>query len=93
VDRQLGEEIESDWGRIRDAYPDAHGCQFKRIFGAVEKTVVEVTQGMNCDLIVIGPYQKKQGSGFKARLANKVLHPLLRVPLMVAPGAVNGHRD
>lgn len=85
VDDQLAREIEEDWDRIRKAYPHASTCGFKRIFGPIEETFVEAAQSLECDLIVIGPYQKKQGKGFKARVQNKVLHPLLRVPLLVVP--------
>lgn len=85
VDDQLALEIEEDWQRIRRRYPQAADCSFKRIFGPVEETFVEAAQALGCDLMVIGPYQKKQGRGFKARVRTKVLHPLLQVPLMVAP--------
>ncbi len=90
VDQQLAEEIESDWRRIRDTYPRATACNFKRIFGPIESTIVEAAQKFSCDGIVIGPYQKKQGKGFKARIQNKILHPILTVPLIVAPGDQNG---
>jgi len=93
VDRQLAEEIEADWRRIRDTHAHADRCGFKRIFGAVEATIVEAAQSLFCDLIVIGPYQKKQGRGLKARIQNKVLHPLLSVPLLVAPGDGHGKDD
>ena len=85
VDDQLAEEIDADWRRIQQTYPQAAECDFKRVFGPIEQTFTEVAQSLDCDLIVIGPYQKKQGKGFKARVRNKVLHPLLQVPLMVAP--------
>ncbi len=85
VDEQLAAEIEEDWQRIKQTFPNADKCTFKRIFGPIEETFREVAEALACDLIVIGPYQKKQGKGFKARVRNKVLHPLLRVPLMIAP--------
>lgn len=90
VDRQLAEEIEDDWQRMRETHAEAGRCDYKRIFGPVEATIAEVAQRLSCDLVVIGPYQKKQGRGFKARLQNKVLHPLLRTPLLVAPGDLHG---
>ncbi len=93
VDRQLAEEIEEDWQRIRAAYPPAAQCHFIHIFGPVENTFTEAAAKMDCDLIVIGPYRKRQGKGFKARIQNKVLHPLLRVPLLVAPGKTDDIRD
>lgn len=85
VDTQLASEIEEDWARIRQTYALAEACTFKRIFGPVEETFVEVAHQLECDLIVIGPFQKKQGRGFKSRVQNKVLHPLLKVPLLIAP--------
>lgn len=85
VDEQLAREIEEDWGRIRRTFPRSREARFKRIFGRVEETLVEAAEKYGCDLIVIGPYQKKQGPGFKERLSNKHLHPLLSIPLLVAP--------
>ena len=85
VDDQLACEIETDWQRIRQTYPLAERSEFKRVFGPVEETFVEAARNWGCDLVVIGPYQKKQGRGFKSRIQNKRLHPLLHVPLMVAP--------
>lgn len=91
IDDQLAEEIDADWRRIKRTYPQAQEAGFKRIFGPVEQTFAEAAHKWNCDLIVVGPFQKKQGKGFKARVHNKVLHPLLHVPLMVAPGALHDH--
>jgi len=85
VDDQLSREIEADWERIRDAFPMASRLKFLKIVGPVEKTITEIAQKLKSDLIVIGPYQKKQGRGFKARLKNKHFHPLLPAPLLVAP--------
>lgn len=93
VDRQLAEEIEADWERIRRTHPQAARCDFKRIFGPVEATIAEAARRLSCDLVVIGPYQKKQGRGLKARIQNKVLHPLLSAPLLVAPGDGHGKND
>ncbi len=90
VDRQLAKEIEADWQRIRVTHDQASRCDYKRIFGPIEATIAEVAQRLSCDLIVIGPYQKKQGRGLKARIQNKVLHPLLGAPLLVAPGDRHG---
>ena len=93
VDRQLAEEIEAHWQRIRQTHRLAAACDFKRLFGPVEETFVHAAAALGCDLIVIGPYQKKQDKGFKARIQNKVLHPLLQVPLMVAPGQADDRQD
>jgi hypothetical protein len=85
VSEQLAEEIEADWQRIRDAYPVAATARFLRVMGEVEATIARVAQEQACDLIVIGPYQKKHSKGLKARMRNKTLHPLLPVPLLVVP--------
>jgi len=84
VDDQLGREIETDWARIKDTFPAASAFKFMKTVGPVEATIAEVSRKLGCDLIVIGPYQKKQGKGFKARLKNKALHPLLPAPLLIA---------
>ncbi len=84
VDGQLGMEIEEDWDRIKKTYPSAGRCKFLRVVGPVENTIAEVAAKIGSDLIVIGPYQKKQGKGFKARMKNKKLHPLLPAPLLTA---------
>ena len=85
VSDQLAEEIEADWERIRKAYPAAGEARFLRVMGPVAETIARVAEAQGCDLIVIGPYQKKHSKGLKARMQNKVLHPLLPVPLMVVP--------
>ncbi|MBL0715112.1 MAG: universal stress protein [Desulfosarcina sp.] len=85
VSNQLAEEIEADWQRIRQTYPAAAGARFLRAMGAVEETITRVAGEQACDLIVIGPYQKKHSKGLKARMKNQKLHPLLPVPLLVAP--------
>ena len=84
VDDQLSREIEADWQRIRNAFPVADQHKFLKIVGPVEKTIAEVAKKLKNDLIVIGPYQKKQGKGFKARLKNRHFHPLLSAPLLIA---------
>lgn len=81
----LGDEIQEDWARIRRTYPASEKAQFGSTVGAIEETMARAPQELGADLVVIGPYQKKQGRGFKARLANKKLHPLLTVPVMIAP--------
>jgi len=85
VDSQLALEIETDWKRIKAQYPHAENCRFLRTMGPVEETICRVAKENRCDLIVIGPFQKKQGKGFKARIKNKTFHPILTCPLLVAP--------
>jgi hypothetical protein len=85
VDNQLAREIEADWDRIRNTFPATSRLEFLKVVGPVEKTIAGVAQKLESDLIVIGPYQQKQGKGFKARIKNKHFHPLLPVPLLIAP--------
>ena len=85
VSDQLAAEIDQDWQRIRETYPGADSARFLRVMGPVEETIARVAAEQACDLIVIGPYQKKHSKGLKARMQNKTLHPLLPVPLMVVP--------
>ena len=85
VDSQLAREIEADWQRIKERYPRAENCRFIRTMGPIEETICEVAEKIACDLVVIGPFQKKQGKVFKGRLKNKTLHPILPCPLLVAP--------
>jgi nucleotide-binding universal stress UspA family protein len=84
VDSQLSQEIEADWQRIKARFPRAESCRFIRTMGPIEQTICKVAAENGCDLIVIGPFQKKQGKGFKARMKNKTFHPLLTCPLLVA---------
>ena len=84
VNDQLAREIEADWERIKNSFHRARGYKFMRVVGPVEDTIAEVAGKLNCDLIVIGAYQKKQYQGFKARIKNKKFHPLLPAPLLTA---------
>lgn len=52
--------------------------------GIVEEAITRVAAESASDLIVIGLYQKMR-SGFKARMENRKFHPLLTVPLLIAP--------
>ena len=53
--------------------------------GETYEKIVHVADDENCDLIVMGPFQKKHTRGLKARMTNKELHPLLPCPLLIAP--------
>ena len=93
VQEQLGREIEEDWQRIKDQYPDAENVNFIRVVGEIEKTIAEVAEKLESNLIVIGPrcikpkrlFSVTMEKGLAAHIANKKLHPLLPCPLMVAP--------
>jgi len=92
VEKQMREENEEDWQRIRDKYPSAAKAQFVGKVGAIEETIVSEAEKRECDLIVIGPYLKsrrlfnlKMEKGLKARIDAIKLHKLLPCPLLIAP--------
>lgn len=85
VSDQLAREIDADWARIKNIYPGAERARFLRVMGAVEATIAAVAEEQGCDLIVIGPFQKRHTKGLKARMKNDKLHPLLPCGLLVAP--------
>jgi nucleotide-binding universal stress UspA family protein len=93
VEEQMGREIEEDWQRIKVKFPAAADVRFMKVVGGIEETMAEVAEKLECDLIVIGPYQKKprrltslkMAPGLAARLSNEKLHPLLTTPLLVVP--------
>ncbi len=82
---QVSEEIREDWQRIQDSFPQASRAAFVQVVGSVEETIARTAKQSGCDLIVMGPYQKKQGKGFKDRIRAKTFHPLLPCPVLVAP--------
>ena len=93
VQEQLSREIDHDWQRIKDSYPAAAERKFVRVVGGVEETIAEVAARLGCDLIVLGPYNKKprrltsviMEKGLADTISNKDLHPLLPCPILTAP--------
>jgi len=85
ISHQLSKEIETDWKRLRGTYPASESHNFIKTIGQVEDTITETARANHCDLIVIGPYQKKRSKGFRARMKNERLHLRLPCPLMIAP--------
>ena len=90
---QLTREINEDWQRIKDTYPAAEECRFMNVVGGIEETIAEVAEKLKCDLIVIGPYNKKPNrltsmimeKGLADTIVNKKLHPLLPCPVLIVP--------
>lgn len=90
---QLTREINEDWQRIRSTYPIAEECRFMNVVGGIEETIAEVASKISCDLIILGPYNKKPNrltsmimeKGLANTIENKKLHPLLPCPLLIAP--------
>ncbi len=92
VEEQVGEEIAEEWQRIRDSYPSAAQAVFIQRTGAIAETITRVAEELGCDLIVIGPYYQSKGflsdhagKGLRDTMKNKILHPLLPCPLLIAP--------
>jgi len=92
VEKQMREENEEDWQRIRDKYPSATKALFVGKVGAIEETIVSEAEKRKCDLIVIGPHLKsrrlfnlKMEKGLRARIDTMTLHKLLPCPLLIAP--------
>jgi len=93
VQEQLSREIEEDWQRIRDLYPASEKCRFMKVVGGIEETIAEAALKLECDLIILGPYNKKprrltsviMEKGLADTISNKKLHPLLPCPLLIAP--------
>jgi nucleotide-binding universal stress UspA family protein len=93
VQEQLSREIDDDWQRIRSMYDVGEDCRFLKVVGGIEETIAEVAEKLGCDLIIIGPYNKKprrltsvvMEKGLADTISNKVLHPLLPCPVLIAP--------
>lgn len=93
VEEQLTREIDEDWQRIRETYPESENCRFMNVVGDIEETMAEVAGKLECDLIVLGPYHKKprrltsviMEKGLANTISNKKLHPLLPCPILIAP--------
>ncbi len=92
VERQMQEENEEDWQRIKETYPAAAGAVFTGVVGPIEETIAAQAKKRACDLIVIGPYRQsrrlfnlKMAKGLRARIATAKLHPALPCPLLIAP--------
>ncbi len=91
VEAQVTEEIDLEWQRIKETYPAASHTAFLQRTGSIEKTIASTARELGCDLIAIGPYQKRKSifstrmeKGLRARLQNKTFHSLLPCPLMIA---------
>jgi len=96
VERQMQEENEEDWQRIKDTYPAAADAAFAGVVGPIEKTIAAQAKKRNCDLIVIGPYRQsrrlfklKMEKGLRARIDTAKLHPILPCPLLIAPPRIS----
>ena len=91
VERQMQEENEEDWQRIREKYPAAAQATFLRIRYLVANPTSAEAEKRNNDLIVIGSYRKsrrlfnlKMEKGLRARIDTARLRPILPCPLLIA---------
>ncbi|MEA2115990.1 MAG: universal stress protein [Thermodesulfobacteriota bacterium] len=92
VQRQMQEENEEDWQRIREKYPAAARATFAGVVGPIEETIAREAKKRKCDLIVIGPYREsrrlfnlKMEKGLRSRIDTAKLHSILPCPLLIAP--------
>lgn len=92
VERQMREENEEDWQRIKEKYPAAARAAFVGVVGPIETTIAAEANKRGIDLIVIGPYREsrrlfnlKMEKGLRARIDPARLHPILPCPLLIAP--------
>lgn len=93
VEDQVSEEIKEEWERIKSGFSVPGSVKFYQKTGAIAETIANTAQQLDCDVIVIGAYQKKKGlfsknsesKGLKDTLKNKTLHPLLPCPLIIIP--------
>lgn len=90
VEEQVSEEIKEDWQRIHDEF-EVGNANFIQRTGKIAETIAHTAWQQECDLIVIGTFQKikllsaNKEKGLRARMKNDVLHPLLPCPLLIAP--------
>lgn len=92
VEKQMQEENEEDWQRIREQYPAAARAVFAGVVGPIEQTIAAEARKRNCDLIVIGPYRESRRlfnlameKGLRSRIDASGLHKILPCPMLVAP--------
>ncbi len=92
VEEQVTEEIREEWQRIHATYPNASKADFLQRTGNIARTITDVAKEIGCDLIAMGPCRRKKGliigrtgKGLQDTLKNKILHPLLPCPLIIAP--------
>ncbi len=98
VERQMQEESEEEWQRIREKYPHAARADFAAVVGPIEETIAGEAAKQKVDLIVIGPYREsrrlfnlKMEKGLRARIDTAKLHPILPCPLLIAPPVDPAH--
>ena len=94
VEKQMQEENEEDWQRIKEKYPAAAQATFVGEVGFIEATIAAEAEKRKSDLIVIGPYREsrrlfnlKMEKGLRARIDQAKLHPVLPCPLLIAPSS------
>jgi len=83
VENEINSEIDKLWDRLKQKFSHLP-TEYIRKVGKLEEVLAQVAQDVKADVAIIGAYQKKQAPGFKARLTNKDLHPLMPCPLVIA---------
>lgn len=81
---EIASEIQSVWDRVK---ADFEGVEIDFISesGTLDDALVAATNEVNPDVVIMGAWQKVQAPGFRDRFQNKILHPQMTCPLVVAP--------
>ncbi|MGE4290572.1 MAG: universal stress protein [Desulfovibrio sp.] len=84
VEGEIESEIQALWTRLKQKFAGLEPGFLRRV-GRPENVLCEVAREIDADIIIMGTYQKKQAPGWRARFENKILHPQLPCPVVVAP--------
>ncbi len=81
---EIAKEMQSVWDRVRKDF-DGVEIDFISKGGKLEDVLAEAAVKVNADVAIMGAWQKNQAPGFRDRFENKLLHPQMHCPLVVAP--------
>ncbi|NJB69247.1 nucleotide-binding universal stress UspA family protein [Desulfobaculum xiamenense] len=84
VEAEIDREMRAVWERIREQIAPLDPAFVRRV-GPLEQSITDAARETGADLIVVGTRQQRQAPGFRARLDDRLLHPELPCPLLVAP--------
>jgi len=81
---EIASEIQHVWDRVKADF-DGVEIDFISEAGTLDEALVAATDKVNPDVVIMGAWQKVQAPGFRDRFQNKLLHPQMQCPLVVAP--------
>ncbi|WP_319467335.1 universal stress protein [uncultured Pseudodesulfovibrio sp.] len=81
---EIASEIQAVWDRVKNDFNELE-TDFITESGTLDSALVSAVGKVNPDVVIMGAWQKVQAPGFKDRFQNKVLHPQIQCPLVVAP--------